>query len=142
MLELIQVNPAYYQIHTVEWTGEPWVAEDGVTYRQAIARGLKQVATVNATYEGIVLLDSVLANAVEAVYEEDMSQVETEPEKPVETVEVEVAKKLMGFHSGVVRQTIKTSHNCYGYMHCIDYPDMPGCHYFASIISKETKEGG
>ena len=93
LLELIQVNPAYYQIHTVEWTGEPWVAEDGVTYRQAIARGLKQVATVNATYEGIVLLDSVPANAVEAVYEEDISQVETEPEKPVETVEVEVAKK-------------------------------------------------
>ena len=51
------------------------------------------MATVNATYEGIVLLDSVPANAVEAVYEEDMSQVETEPEKPVETVEVEVAKK-------------------------------------------------
>ena len=92
LLELIQVNPAYYQIHTVEWTGEPWVAEDGVTYRQAIARGLKQVATVNATYEGIVLLDSVPANAIEAVYEENMSQAETEP---VETVEVEEAKKTL-----------------------------------------------
>lgn len=53
------------------------------------------MATVNATYEGIVLLDSVPANAIEAVYEEDMSQVEMEPEKPVETVEVEVAKKTL-----------------------------------------------
>ena len=97
LLELIQVNPAYYQIHTVEWTGEPWVAEDGVTYRQAIARGLKQVATVNATYEGIVLLDSVPANAVEAVYEEDMSQVETEPEKPVEKLRLRWPKNLWDF---------------------------------------------
>ncbi len=48
----------------------------------------------------------------------------------------------MGFPYGVARQTAKTSHNCYGYMHCIDYPGMPGCHYPAGIIRKEKKEGG
>ena len=142
LLELIQVNPAYYQIHTVEWTGEPWVAEDGVTYRQAIARGLKQVATVNATYEALFYLIRYWPMPLKQCMKKICPRWKRSQRSRLKQLRLRWPKKLMGFHSGVVRQTIKTSHNCYGYMHCIDYPDMPGCHYFASIISKETKEGG
>ena len=80
----------------MEWTGEPWVAEDGVTYRQAIARGLKQVATVNATYEALFYLIRYWPMPLKQCMKKICPRWKRSQKKPVETVEVEVAKKTYG----------------------------------------------
>ncbi|MCC2821009.1 SrtB family sortase, partial [Lachnoclostridium pacaense] len=92
LLELINVNPEYYHIDRVEWTSDPWIAEDGVTYRQALASGTKQIATVQATYEGIVVFDAAPAQAIEAVYIEDVPE-PTESENVQEETEPEITGK-------------------------------------------------
>ena len=71
-----------------------------------------------------------------------MSQVETEPEKPVETVEVEVAKKnLWDFILELLGRLLK--HPIIAMVTCIALIILICLvvTIFASIISKETKEG-
>lgn len=68
LLELIQVSPEYYRIDSVEWAGEPWTEKSGKIYRQAIAKGAKQVADVQAQYAGDVVFESKSGREVRAVY--------------------------------------------------------------------------
>ncbi|RAZ65629.1 hypothetical protein DK853_44340, partial [Klebsiella oxytoca] len=44
LLSLAQVNPEYYRILEVTWAGEPWIADNGKVYREAVAAGEKYVA--------------------------------------------------------------------------------------------------
>ncbi len=68
LLEIIGVDPEYYQIESAWWTSDPWVGEGGLTYRQAIASGQKYVADVTAVYTGRTLVQSEKTEAYQAVY--------------------------------------------------------------------------
>ncbi len=77
LLELIGVDPAYYQIDSAEWSGMPQTGEDGLTYRQATAVGRKYVTDVEAVYGGRALIPQQPGMAYETVY---VMPEETEPE--------------------------------------------------------------
>lgn len=85
LLDYIGLSQDAYVIDTVEWTSEPWEAE-GIVYRQAMATGRKMVATVTATYEGLVTLEASGAKEVRAKYvlevvdETEVSEPELETE--------------------------------------------------------------
>lgn len=68
LLDLIGVSQEAYRIESVGWVSGSWIGENGLVYREAIARGSKQVATVSAVYEGDVTLPSADAKALVAVY--------------------------------------------------------------------------
>lgn len=68
LLNLIQVSPDYYRIDSVEWAGDPWTEKNGKIYRQAIAKGAKQVADVQAQYAGNVVFEAKPGKAVRALY--------------------------------------------------------------------------
>lgn len=59
LLSLIGVSQDAYRIHQVSWISDSWQGEDGIVYRQAIARGSKRVADVTAVYEGLVEREAV-----------------------------------------------------------------------------------
>ncbi|MEG0688041.1 MAG: hypothetical protein RR466_05085 [Hungatella sp.] len=74
LLRLIGVSPTFYRIDTVEWISNPRIGADGIVYRQAMARGAKQIATVRAVYEGSVTLETVQSQIVQAVYERNAAE--------------------------------------------------------------------
>ncbi len=78
LLKLIDVNPQFYSIETTKWTSQPWVGEDGLVYRQAMASGRKYVADCSVTYGGSALLPSVPASAWQAVYMKRKTKEENE----------------------------------------------------------------
>jgi len=68
LLNLIQVSPDYYRLDNVEWAGDPWTEKNGKIYRQAVAKGAKQVADVQAQYAGNVVFEAKPGKAVRALY--------------------------------------------------------------------------
>ncbi len=77
LLNLAQVNPDYYRIREVTWTGPSWVGENGKIYRGAVATGEKYVADCQAVYGGTAVLESVQGVAWQAVYQK--APKDTEP---------------------------------------------------------------
>ena len=70
LLNLAQVNPDYYRIQEVRWTGPSWVGENGKIYRNAVAAGEKYVADCQAVYGGTAVLEPVQGVAWQAVYQQ------------------------------------------------------------------------
>lgn len=101
LLQLIHVSPDFYRILSAEWTGQPWMGENGIIYRQALAQGEKRIADVKAVYEGLVLMDAVPASATEAIYEAIPDADETDLGEPVDkteqTVKLSLRDKLNAF---------------------------------------------
>lgn len=82
LLELIHVNPDYYRIDSVEWITEPWLGKDNKVYREALAKGAKQVADVKAQYAGNVTFPETQAKAVQAFYSlQSQEQAEIVPDE-------------------------------------------------------------
>lgn len=90
LLTYIGVSPDAYQIESVTWQSEPWV-ENGIVYRQATAHGRKLVASVTATYEGMVTIDSYTANVIQSKYIEKIDETIT-PSENHEIAEEETGK--------------------------------------------------
>ncbi len=86
LLELIGVDPAYYQIDTVEWSGAPQTGENGLIYRQATASGRKYVMDITAVYGGQAVIPEQPGMAYEAVYEKAAPESEPETEEETEGI--------------------------------------------------------
>ncbi|XBX10707.1 SpaA isopeptide-forming pilin-related protein (plasmid) [Enterocloster clostridioformis] len=86
LLQMIGVSSDYYQIEDVSWISEPWTAEDGVTYRTALATGKKLVGTCRATYQGVVGLKEYPAKALESTYEEILPGRQPEKQYTIQSV--------------------------------------------------------
>lgn len=86
LLQMIGVSSDYYQIEDISWISDPWTAEDGVTYRTALATGKKLVGTCRATYQGIVKLKEYPAKALESTYEEIPSEQQQEKQYTIQSV--------------------------------------------------------
>lgn len=71
LLELIGVNPQYYQIENMEWIADAWVGDGGLVYRQAKASGQKYVADCSILYGGDVKLPKTEAVAWQAIYSQN-----------------------------------------------------------------------
>lgn len=69
LLNLIQVNPAYYRILEVRWAGEAWTGENGALYREAMATGEKYVADCKVVYGGTAVIEPREGVAWQAIYE-------------------------------------------------------------------------
>ena len=85
LLELIGVDPEYYRIDSVEWSGPPENGENGQIRRQAAASGQKYVADIEAVYGGPAVIPAQPGTAYEAVYRRRMSETETEDPTEPET---------------------------------------------------------
>ncbi len=92
LLRLIDVNPEYYSIDTIQWISQPWAGDDGLVYRQAMATGQKYVADCHVVYGGKLTIPSVPVDVWQAVYkvceetEETLFIHETEEEEAKETI--------------------------------------------------------
>ncbi len=84
LLSLAQVNPEYYRILEVTWAGEPWIADNGKVYREAVAAGEKYVADCKAVYGGTAVIEPVKGTAWQAVYERVPQETEPPEEKKPE----------------------------------------------------------
>lgn len=78
LLDFVGLDREAYAIENVRWTSEPWVSENGIVYRQALATGRKRVATVHATYQGVVTVEGTVAKEVQAFYRLDVTDGEQE----------------------------------------------------------------
>jgi len=102
LLALAQVNPDYYRISEVKWSGEPWFGEDGAVYRNAVASGEKYVADCRALYGGTTVLEPVQGVAWRAVY-----QKMAEETKPVPETTQEETWQLHVLESPAAAETIQ-----------------------------------
>ena len=91
VLSLIPVDPEYYRVTAVHWLGEPWVGEDQIVYRRAVATGEKYVADCRVLYGGTVVLEPVRGCAWQAVYEIVRGEEEETQEKETEALETGAA---------------------------------------------------
>ena len=80
LLSLAQINPDYYRILEVRWTGEAWLGEDGKVYRNGVATGEKYVADCRAVYGGQTVLPSAKGVAWQAMYEREEEETQTSAE--------------------------------------------------------------
>lgn len=89
LLNLAQVNPEYYRVQEVSWTGPPWIDDNGKVYREALAVGEKYVADCKAVYGGTAVIEPVKGTAWQAVYRLAPQETEEpkEERKPVPKTE-------------------------------------------------------
>lgn len=86
LLQMIGVSSDFYQIEDVSWISEPWTAEDGVTYRTALAAGKKLVGNCRATYQGMVRLKEYPAKVLESTYMEVIPDSQPERQYTIKSI--------------------------------------------------------
>lgn len=96
LLRLARVNPEYYRITQVRWTGEAWTGENGKLYRNAVAEGEKYVADCRVVYGGTAVLEPKEGVAWQAVYKSSAGteREEGQEERERESKPVSASKSL------------------------------------------------
>lgn len=69
-LEYLGLSEEDYHITDMQWTSEPWES-DGIVYRAALARGEKRIASVEAIYEGDVIVSAESEKVITAIYKKN-----------------------------------------------------------------------
>lgn len=69
LLQYLGLPEKYYQVTSVQWTGEPY-ERDGVFMRDAEAAGKKQIREVKALYEGTAELPPIRGYVYRCTYEQ------------------------------------------------------------------------
>lgn len=108
LLSMIGLSAKEYRIHTIEWTGEPYMDDTGQMCRQALAKGEKLLKDYEITYDGEVNWMRPVFYELSMVYQEAVqprvwSETDLEP-APAPAPEPEPEKGPLWYwmHSGFV----------------------------------------
>lgn len=74
LLEMLSLDPDWYEIVSVDWAGDPYMDDDGVKCRDAVAAGRKRVRDISAKYGGDVDFPAYPAFAWSCEYREIVPQ--------------------------------------------------------------------
>ena len=109
LLSMMSLSPRDYRIHSIEWSGEPYMDASGQVCRQAMAKGDKLLRDYEITYEGEISWMKPVSYEMEMVYRpvvQHKGMVESEEalpvSKPAPTPVGETEKGLLWIRSGFI----------------------------------------